>query len=90
MFDVVNYRLPSSFVISNLFQFYFMLIQKWFRELDSRLPGQLGEVGAWLHKAEAVIGEAEYDDDVSDDEVIADVIKQQLDEHKVRFDHRRL
>nr|XP_039255183.1 nesprin-1-like [Styela clava] len=63
-------------------------VKKWHRELDSRLPGQLGEVGAWLHEAEEILSR-KYDDAANEEE-IAVVVKKQMDEHSAVFKNKKI
>ena len=67
------------YIVANSYCFIFF--QKWHRELDSRLPGQLGEVGAWLHDAEDALSK-KYDE-ASNEEDLGAIIKKQMDDHRV-------
>jgi len=61
---LINYR----YICNNCLTF-----QDWHRELDSRLPGQFGDIGAWLHQAEG------YLIDTND----VEAARQQIDHHQV-------
>lgn len=47
------------------------------------MPGQLGEVGAWLHEAESVLSKQPIASE--DSEEMADAVKLRLDEHRSVF-----
>lgn len=59
------------------------LLRLWLWLLDSRLPGELGEIGKWLAEAEKLI----YSDDIPKimNEETASIISRKLEEHKAFF-----
>jgi hypothetical protein len=60
----------------------FLQLHHWLWLLDSGLPGDLGQVGEWLGRAEALIGS----DDIPTvmNEETASIISRKLEEHKVK------
>jgi nesprin-1 len=61
---------------------YFLQLRHWLWLLDSGLPGDLGQVGEWLGRAEALIAS----DDIPTimNEETASIISRKLEEHKVK------
>ncbi|KAG7206621.1 hypothetical protein KM043_000301 [Ampulex compressa] len=60
------------------------LMLRWLCSLDSALPGELGEVGRWLCRAEALLAS---DGDIPEEmtEETANIISNKLEEHKKFF-----
>jgi hypothetical protein len=61
---------------------FFLQLHHWLWLLDSRLPGELGQVGEWLGRAESLIAS----DDIPTimNEETASIISRKLEEHKVK------
>ncbi|XP_054006700.1 muscle-specific protein 300 kDa isoform X2 [Hylaeus anthracinus] len=70
--------------IQNLWKTFEILMFHWLWLLDSALPGELGEVGRWLGKAEALLIS---DNDIPEEmtEETANIISNKLEDHKKFF-----
>nr|XP_034172930.1 nesprin-1 isoform X14 [Osmia lignaria] len=70
--------------IQNLWKTFEILMLHWLWILDSSLPGELGEVGKWLGRAEALLIS---DNDIPEEmtEETANIISNKLEDHKKFF-----
>nr|XP_033322974.1 nesprin-1 [Megalopta genalis] len=70
--------------VQSLWNAFEILMLRWLWSLDSSLPGELGEAGRWLARAEALLIS---DNDIPEEmtEETANVISNKLEEHKKFF-----
>ncbi|XP_012271233.1 nesprin-1 isoform X8 [Orussus abietinus] len=82
--SVISITRDSWKQIQTLWQQMETLMLRWLWLLDSSLPGELGEVGRWLARAEGLL---RSDDDIPVDmsEETAGIISSKLEEHKKFF-----
>lgn len=81
--SLVSIAKESWFDITRLWYLLEKQMRYWLWLLDSQLPGEFGEVGEWLAKAEKLI----YDDEIPTamNEDTAKIISRKLEEHKLFF-----
>ncbi|XP_043257160.1 nesprin-1 isoform X11 [Colletes gigas] len=70
--------------VQNVWKTFEILMLHWLWFLDSTLPGELGELGRWLRRAEALLIS---DDDIPEEmtEETANIISNKLEDHKKFF-----
>ncbi|XP_076667923.1 muscle-specific protein 300 kDa isoform X16 [Andrena cerasifolii] len=82
--SMISITRDSWRTIQNLWKTFEILMLHWLWLLDSALPGELGEAGRWLARAEALIMS---DNDIPEEmtEETANIISNKLEEHKKFF-----